>query len=171
MGIDYDAMISVSDEPVKPIVDSRSDTAPRANDYVSACVSKVEANADIHLQKVGRSTYKSVDGKSGYIFCISKAYRQGNRDKYWFGYRRGPLDDISDCENKYMVYGFKNSDEVLLIPVNYMESITSACNNSTDDEGQISHWHIVFFRDETGHMTQLLSNPDIREVDIDKYKI
>lgn len=32
-------------------------------------------------------------------------------------YRRGPLDDISDCENKYMVYGFKNSDEVLLIPV------------------------------------------------------
>ena len=32
MGIDYDAMISVSDEPVKPIVDSRSDTAPRAND-------------------------------------------------------------------------------------------------------------------------------------------
>ena len=171
MGIDYDAMISVSDEPVKPIVDSRSDTAPRANDYVSACVSKVEANADIHLQKVGRSTYKSVDGKSGYIFCISKAYRQGNRDKYCFGYRRGPLDDISDCENKYMVYGFKNSDEVLLIPVNYMESITSACNNSTDDEGQISHWHIVFFRDETGHMTQLLSNPDIREVDIDKYKI
>ena len=171
MGIDYDAMISVSDEPVKPFVDSRSDTAPRANDYVSACVSKVEANADIHLQKVGRSTYKSVDGKSGYIFCISKAYRQGNRDKYWFGYRRGPLDDISDCENKYMVYGFKNSDEVLLIPVNYMESITSACNNSTDDEGQISHWHIVFFRDETGHMTQLLSNPDIREVDIDKYKI
>lgn len=70
-----------------------------------------------------------------------------------------------------MVYGFKNSDEVLLIPVNYMESITSACNNSTDDEGQISHWHIVFFCDETGHMTQLLSNPDIREVDIDKYKI
>ena len=171
MGIDYDAMISVSDEPVKPIVDSRSDTAPRANDYVSACVSKVEANADIHLQKVGRSTYKSVDGKSGYIFCISKAYRQGNRDKYWFGYRRGPLDDISDCENKYMVYGFKNSDEVLLIPVNYMESITGSCNNSTDDDGQISHWHIVFFRDETGHMTQLLSNPDIREVDMDKYKI
>lgn len=171
MGIDYDAMISVTDEPIKPIVDSRADAAPRANDYVSACVAKVEAKAETHLQKVGRSTYKSVDGRNGYIFCISKAYRQGNRDKYWFGYRLGPLDDISDCENKYMVYGFKNSDEVLLIPVNYMESITGSCNSSTDDEGQISHWHIVFFRDETGHMTQLLSNPDIREVDIDKYKI
>ena len=123
------------------------------------------------------STQEQVNGYSineqteRLLFCISKAYRQGNRDKYWFGYRRGPLDDVSDCENKYMVYGFKNSDEVLLIPVNYLESITGSCNNSTDDDGQISHWHIVFFRDETGHMTQLLSNPDIREVDMDKYKI
>ena len=70
-----------------------------------------------------------------------------------------------------MVYGFRNSDEVLLIPVNYMESITSSCNNSTDDEGQISHWHIVFFRDETGHMTQLLSRPDIREVSVDEFRV
>ena len=52
-----------------------------------------------------------------------------------------------------------------------MEDIITNCNYSTDDDGQISHWHIVFFRDESEHMTQLLSTPDLREVDIDQYKI
>ncbi len=170
MGLDYDAMISATDEQVKSIADSGADSGQSVNDYVSKCIEKVEVIAGTHLQKIGRSTFKSFDGDNGFVFCISKAYRQGSRDKYWFGYRREPLDDISDCKNKYMVFGFKNSDEVLLIPVNYIENNKNSCNFSMDDEGQISHWHIVFFRDETGHMSQLLSKPDIREVDVDQYR-
>ena len=171
MGIDYDAMISVSDEPITPITDSKFETVANSNDFVSLCAKRIQENTGVLLQKTGRSIYKSKDGNKGYIICVSKAYRQGNRDKYWYGYRLGPLEDIADCQEKYMVYGFKNADDVLLIPVSYMESVTENCNYSTDDEGQISHWHIVFFRDETGHITQLLSHPSIKEYDIDKFKI
>lgn len=69
------------------------------------------------------------------------------------------------------MYGCKDAKEVLVIPVDDIEKVTSALNYSIDEDGEISHWHIVFFRDETGHMTQLLSKPELKEIDIDGYKI
>lgn len=70
-----------------------------------------------------------------------------------------------------MVYGCRDAKEVLVIPVDVVEGTTSSLNYSTDDEGQISHWHIVFFRDNSGHMTQLLSKPDLQEIEVNQYKI
>ena len=173
MDIDYEAMNAVPDEPSQIIETPKDSVSPRKNTnlFVSDCIERVEKNINDSLEKARRSAYTTIDGKKGYVFCVSKAYHQGNREKYWFGYRRGPLEDISHCEEKYIVYGCKEAKEVLVIPVDDMEKVTSSLNYSTDDDGDISHWHIVFFRDESGHMTQLLSKPELQEIDIDKYKI
>ena len=42
---------------------------------------------------------------------------------------------------------------------------------SKDDDGKITHWHMVFFKDVSGNMTWLLSKPDLQEISIDKYII
>ena len=57
------------------------------------------------------------------------------------------------------------------MPVSIMEERTDAMNYSVDDTGSVSHWHVVFNRYANGFMTQLLSRPDVKEVEIDKYKI
>lgn len=108
----------------------------------------------------------------GLFFCSSKAYKQGQREKYWYGFRKAPLEDIKDCNEQYMVYGCKNANEVLIIPASVILDTLDKINYSyEDDEVTISHWHIVFFRDAHGYMTQLLSKPEIKEVSINEYII
>lgn len=178
MGIDYEAMNAevigeIKEEPVaernEEIVVTVNQT--RTANYINDCIKRIEAYRGEFLKKVGRTTYKTEDGKTGFVFCVSKAYKQGQRQKYWFGYRRNPLNDIDDCENKIMVFGCRDDKEVLAFPVSEIEKRTSGMNTSTDDDGIVRHWHVVFFRDTNGHMTQLLSKPDLQEIDIDKFKI
>ena len=100
----------------------------------------------------------------------SKAYRQGDRQKYWFGYRKAPLQYIDDCDEKYLVLGCRDSDLVLMMPLDFVDAQKKNLNNSKED-GIIRHYHLVFFLDKSGHVTELLSKPELREIDIDKYKI
>lgn len=172
MGIDYEAMNAVDDESLILVnSDNSNNENSQSNNYIEYCIKHVETITGQKLEKTGRSTYKALNGKAGYVFCVSKPYRQGNRQKYWYAYRRNPLEDIAGCTEKFIVYGFKDAEGALMVPVKYIESITDACNISADEDGNIAHWHIIFFRDSSGHMTQLLSHPNLREVDVDKFKI
>ena len=58
-----------------------------------------------------------------------------------------------------------------MIPASQTEALKEKLNYSLDDNGDISHWHIFLFRDITGHMTHMVSKPDVSEIDIDPYKI
>ena len=42
-------------------------------------------------------------------------------------------------------------------------------NTSTDEDGNITHWHMVFFKDISGHITWMFSRPEIEEVSVDEY--
>ena len=60
---------------------------------------------------------------------------------------------------------------MIKLPVSLIESNIDKLNISTDENGNIIHWHMVFFKDLNGHMTWLVSKPDIQEIDIDEYLI
>jgi len=113
----------------------------------------------------------SLDGSIGYYISISKPYKQGNRDKYWYGYRHKPFEQLSQCKDTYVVFGLKNNKDSLIIPKRDIDELVDRLNYSQDDDGSISHWHIVFFRDTSGHMTQLLSSPELEEIDVNAYKL
>lgn len=34
----------------------------------------------------------------------SKRYPQGDKEKYWFGYRDKRFEDIEDCDEQYMIW-------------------------------------------------------------------
>ena len=55
--------------------------------------------------------------------------------------------------------------------VSIIEEHTKALNTSKDDDGEITHWHMVFFKNLLGNMTWLLSKPNLEEIDINKYII
>lgn len=170
MGIDYEAMQNVNQEETTPIGDSSDISNTRTSKYLKGNITRVEQHIGDKLVNAKRQVYVSEDGKKGFIFLESKAYKQGDRQKYWYGYRVTPLKYIEDCEEKYIVLGCRDSDVVLMMPIALIESQKDYLNNSKED-GIIRHYHLVIFRDNSGHVTELLSKPNIQEIDIDKYKI
>ncbi len=176
MGIDYAAMKVQTEEALSSaVVHTTSNISPSTRSstiaFAADCVCRIESYIGESLLKRSRSAYCTKDHKKGYVFSSSKAYKQGQREKYWFAYRKNPFEDISDCQEQFIVYGCKNANEVLIFPISAIDTLTDKINYSLDDDGNISHWHIVFFKDSSGHMTQLLSRPDLLEIDIDDYKI
>lgn len=170
MGIDYEAMNAIPEDDQIARGYENAD-AGNVTDFYSTCVRRIESAIGAKLTKVKRTVYKTRDGRKGYVLCLSKSYEQGNRKKYWFGYRRNPLQNIQECAEQYVVYGCKDTNEIVCIPIKIIEERLPKMNYSTDDGGEITHWHIVLLRDTDGSMTQLLSKPDIEEVDINQYKI
>ena len=100
----------------------------------------------------------------------SKMYPQGDKEKYWFGYRDKRFEDIKDCEKQYIVLGCRNTNLfVVKFPKEYIEKFLDRLNMSYDEEGNITHYHIVLFKNPNGKVTMLLSKPNLIEVDITEY--
>ena len=118
-------------------------------------------------------TFKTEDNKKGYTLVSSKMYPQGDKEKYWFGYRDKRFEDIEDCDEQYMILGCRNKTlSVVRFPRKFIEQHLGMLNTSVDSEtGEISHYHIVIFKNPDGKMTMLLSKPVLREIDISEYVV
>lgn len=170
MSLNYEEMQNIVIEATEPtkqsgVITAKSPTAP--------AIIRLQEKLGKTITHVKRSAYTSDNGEVGYVLCESKRYVQGDKAKYWYGFRHKPFELIENCKEKYILYAFKDSPDLLLIPYEYISNLTPHLISSEDseNEGEISHWHIVFFRDPDGHYTQLLSKPEITEVNIDGFKL
>lgn len=120
-----------------------------------------------------RRTFKTEDNKKGYTLISSKMYPQGDKEKYWFGYRDKRFEDIATCDEQYMILGCRSKTlSVVRFPREFIEQNLSMLNTSVDSEtGEMSHYHIVIFKNPDGKMTMLLSKPVLREIDISQYVV
>lgn len=120
-----------------------------------------------------RRTFKTEDNKKGYTVVSSKMYPQGDKEKYWFGYRDKRFEGIEDCDEQYMILGCRNKTlSVVRFPREFIEQNLGMLNTSVNSEtGEISHYHIVIFKNPDGKMTMLLSKPALREIDISDYVV
>lgn len=170
MGLNYEEMQNIVIETPEPVSNVGVATPKTPS---SPAILRLQEKLGKDISQLKRSTYTSDDGHIGYVLCESKRYNQGERAKYWYGFRHKPFELIENCDEKYIIYAFKDSPDLLLIPYEDMTKLIPQLISSedTDNEGEISHWHIVFFRDTEGHYTQLLSKPEIQEIDMDEYKV
>ena len=130
---------------------------------------KLEKSIESELIRLKGNIYYSKNKHKGFSLSISKDYHQGNRSKYWFVYRK--KDSMDAYEEKYFVYGCESPNTMLCLPKDVIESYLDNLNKSYDEDGEVTHWHIVIFKDEKGKLTLLLSRPEIIEIDITKYLI
>lgn len=168
LGIEYE-IIEQEEVVEKVVVPKGVDSSNKKVRFADKCILRLVQNIDEELIKTGRSTYKTPDKKKGYVITTSKMYIQGIREKYWFAYRKSQAQDIQDCEEQYIVYGCKDESTLVLLPIKEIEDKIDHLNASQDDDGNISHWHMVFFKDTAGDMTWMLSRPEIQEIDITDY--
>lgn len=152
----------VAREVIPPKITPTS--TPHGGSFKNSCISRLMKVTGQKLFKESGNTYLSKDGKTGYVFKTSKIYKQGNREKYWYAYRR--VKEISSCKRQFNVFGCNDENTIIVLPVSEIESRIDSLNYSKDSNGNPSYWHIVFFKDDTGKMTWLLSKPIIQEIDI-----
>ena len=168
LGIPYVSTEEIEEEKSQEIViTAKSPKKLSPVRFADKCIQRLADSVGEDLVKLSRGSFKTRSNEYGFAVTTSKAYKQGKREKFWFAYRR--INTISDCTNQYYVFGCKDESTMVKLPVSLIEDNLVRLNTSIDDDGNITHWHIVFFKDSAGHMTWMLSRPDIKEMDIDKY--
>ncbi len=134
------------------------------SDFLGRCASKLMKAVGQPLVKKGRSVYVTTDGKTGYVIRTSKMYPQGNREKYWYAYRRNK--EVMDCEQQFFVYGCRDENTIIVLPVSEIEHQLECLNNTKDANDNPLYWHIVFLKDNDGKITWLISKPKVHEMEI-----
>ena len=71
-----------------------------------------------------------------------------------------------DCEQQFFVYGCKDENTIIVLPVSEIECQLEFLNNTKDANDNPLYWHIVFLKDNDGNMTWLISKPKVHEVNI-----
>ena len=118
------------------------------------------------------NTYITDDGKKGYILLNSKMYPEGDKEKFWFGYRLNRFDLIEQCQEQFCVLICRNKTTLIVnLPRTVLDEYKDRFNNSTDDAGNIRHYHIVIHKQTNGKVTLLLSKPYLKKINISNYVV
>ena len=137
--------------------------------FSDKCIKRLADIVGEDLIKLRRGSFRTGSNEFGFAVTTSKEYKQGTREKYWFAYRRA--ETIANCKEQFYVFGCKDDTTMIKLPVSLLEDHLDRLNSSVDEDGNITHWHIVFFKDSSGHMTWLLSKPKLEEISIDGYQM
>ena len=170
LGIPYVSSEEIEDEkpaeiivPAKPEKEKKFTTVK----FADKCIRRIAADVGEDLIKLSRGSFKTRSNEYGYALTTSKAYKQGQRERFWFAYRR--MESIENCKNQFYIFGCKDESTMIKLPVPLIEENLEKLNVSTDEDGNITHWHMVFFKDKEGHMTWMFSKPEIMELSVDEY--
>ena len=124
----------------------------------------------VEIRKNG--AYTTDDGTKGYVLLNSKMYPEGDKEKFWFGYRLNRFDLIEQCQEQYCVFICRNKSTLIInLPRALLDSIRDNFNTSVDDEGNVKHYHIVIHKYMDGKVTLLLSKPYLKKIDISQYVV
>ncbi len=141
-----------------------------SNKIKTECVGIISQHFNKQLQKYSNSVYKSEDKSIGFYIAVSKAYKQPNFERYWFGYRK--REELADCHECYYVFGCKNEKTLIVLPQAELDNHIEEMNVSIDSEtGEAKHWHIVFTIGKDKKVKWALSKPEMHEIDITDYLV
>lgn len=153
-----------------PDVDISGDTSSDLTDEKTALKVTVGHMFRSAVEVRKNSVYTTDNGAKGYILMSSKMYPEGDKEKFWFGYRLGRFEWIEHCNEQYCVFICRSRNTLIVnLPRAFIDEIRDNCNVSTDEQGNITHYHIVIHKHGNGKVTMLLSKSDIKRIDISRY--
>lgn len=132
--------------------------------FYSQCINPINSSLDISLSKIKQRLYATEDENTGIIIVVSKAYKIGNRNRYWFSYQAYYKNYLEKYNNKYIAFGCGSEKNIILISLSDIESKKIRMNHTSKDDK--IHWHVVFFQEQNNKWTWSLSKPNLEEVEI-----
>lgn len=116
--------------------------------------------------------YTTDNGEKGYILLSSKMYPEGNKEKYWFGYRLNVFELVDESREQFCVLiCWSKTILIINLPRIILDQYKDCYNTSIDNAGNIKHYHIVVHKFKNGKVTLLLSKPQLKKIDISKYVV
>lgn len=124
-----------------------------------------------NIEKYKSNIYQTTDNRIGILITTSKIYPGSQRNKYWFGIRKIAIEKLQTYEDSYIAFCCSDENNIIVMPVTYFINISKKLNISTDESGNIDHWHIVIYQTKDKKQTSLLlSKPSLKERDITQLK-
>lgn len=155
-----------------PEVDVSTSMTPGIVDEKTALRKTVEYMFSSSKQVRKNEVYSTLDQSKGYVLTHSKMYPDGNNEKYWFGYRINRFAPVSECNETHFVLICRGKKAmVVCMPCAFLDRHRENFVASYDDNGKITHYHLVLHKYPDGKVTLLLSRPNDERIDITDYVV
>lgn len=133
------------------------------------CMKRIQETLNINLIKQSKISYTNKENTVGLVCAISKSYKQGKHEKYWFAFHPHQKDFLSEFGSSYVSFGCGTPHTTFIIP--YNDFIPLVENMWTTQNTERYYWHVVIHqRGSKFLIAQPRSNKN-QTMDITKYLI
>jgi len=132
-------------------------------------VESISSREGINLITQTRSKFWTPDHDVRVIATISKFYDEG-RGGYWYGCRPQQREFLENGDTGFYVLGCVGRDHAFALPKEFILDVLDQMNTTTNDDGEILHWHIHLELDEQGD-PQLIVHRTSERVPVNPYKL
>lgn len=146
-----------------------SETKTVAVSFYEECLKKIQAKLGVNLIKQSRISYTNKSKTIGLTCAISKFYKQGQHEKYWFAFHPYQQDFLKEIENPFVAYGCGSPEKTFLIPFKDFEPYIK--NFWTTKNEDRMYWHVVIREIDNKFLLAQPSNEKHDTVDITKYRL
>ncbi len=155
-----------------PDVDVSSGLTPDIVDEKTGLRATVAHMFSSAVEVKKNSVYTAENGEKGYILLNSKMYPEGDKEKFWFGYRLSRFELVEECKEQYCVLICRSKTTLIVnLPRTFIDGLKDGFNTSIDDAGNIKHYHIVIHKHTDGKVTLLQSKPYLKRIDISQFVV
>jgi hypothetical protein len=133
------------------------------------CIAKIESKLDRPLIKQTRISFSNKENTLGLTCAISKLYKQGKYEKFWFAFHPHQQEFLKDFPEAYVAFGCGSADNTFLIPFKEFQPLIQYLW-TTEKEDRM-YWHIVIHHRDNKFLLQQPKNEKADFLDITIYKI
>jgi len=144
----FTAAEEIKQEEIEPEEEEQERESQPPAAFHNACVARIEKSMGQPLVKRTRATYLSADGKTAFTCAISRTYRKGGQDTYWFAFHPHQRQFLESAPSAYVAFGCGSENTVLLIPATeFFQWLPEML--TTESENRF-YWHVNITKDEQG---------------------
>lgn len=130
-----------TDEEEEPAVEAGADENAA---FHLECMRLVGKKLGVVFAAETQTCFSAGPGGPRAVCAVSKLYRRGQYDRYWFAMRPAQVAFLKESENSYVVLGCGSPLLTLVIPSSeFLPSLAGM--RQTEEEGGRSYWHVELF--------------------------
>ena len=113
--------------------------------FRASCLDQIKGGLGVDSwESKNNSVYASNDGTIGVLCLVSKSYQHSKAGPdFWYGYHPEQREILSAYAKQYIVFGFKDENELVLMPAEFVNS--QAENLHTTTKNNKMYWHIRIY--------------------------
>jgi hypothetical protein len=135
--------------------------------FYEECIDAVEKKLKVSFLKIGKILYANKEKSIGISCAVSKAYKQGEGEIYWYAFHPHQKDFLSEYNQSFVAYGCGNSNNVILMPTEFF--LTKLKSMLTTTKQNRMYWHVKIFK--KGNRFFLKQSKEGSDIEVTKYRV